>query len=137
MDKGDAAPARAGAGSLVHEAKPKLAATGQRQVEVGDAVADVVDAGPPFGQEFGDGAFGLLGGEQLHLHVAESDGNNLGPIRCLWWGRLEAQHVAVEADGLGQVGDGYADVGDSSPGLGHGPSVGECAQVGPAADDRA
>lgn len=71
MHEGDAAAVGSGARLLVHQLVSSVTAELQRGVEIRYLEADVVDARPPFGQEFGYGTVVGLGLEQFDIDVAK------------------------------------------------------------------
>jgi hypothetical protein len=123
VDEGDAPAARAGPGGLVDESVAVFTASFERAIEIWDAVTDMVDARPTFGQEPSYGAVGRFRAEELDTDFPERHGNNLGPICILGMGWSQPEHVAVERQGLIQVFDGDADVSDLGRGVGHGASM--------------
>src|SRR5688500_13893308 len=68
----------------------------ERDVEIGDAVADVMDARPTLRQELGHGTCGIAGLEQLDVHRTETQTDDPGAIGGLRPSRGESQYVAVE-----------------------------------------
>src|SRR5690349_13481332 len=56
MHEGDAPAAGARARPLIDEAKPRRATARERGVEVGHAIAEMMNAGPAGGEELGHGA---------------------------------------------------------------------------------
>lgn len=122
MDEGNAPLARSAAGLLVDQSVAVFATPFERVIEIGDTVADVMDARPALGQEPSYGAVWRLGTEELDTDFPEGHGNNLGPICILGRGRGEPEHVPIERNGLVQVFDGDANVGDTGRGVGHGAS---------------
>lgn len=91
----------------------------QRAVEVGDAVADVMDPGAAPGEEFGNRRIGVARLEQLDVDVAETQRNDGRAIRL--FGRLgsDAEDVLIEGQGVGDAGDRDADVGQTQRGIAH------------------
>jgi len=71
VHEGDAAPAGASARDVVHQAITGRPTGRQRCVEIGHAVADVVDAGTTALEELGDGAVRGTRRQQLDLGFPE------------------------------------------------------------------
>ena len=67
MYERDPPAAGPGARHLIDETVAGFPARGERGVEIGDPVADVVDARPPSCQKLGDRAIGVAGRQQLDL----------------------------------------------------------------------
>jgi hypothetical protein len=80
MDKSDPAASSAHAGLLVDQPVAASAALGEGQVEIGDAVADMVNAGSAPLQETRNGPVGSAWLEQLHLGFAEGQGYDAGSV---------------------------------------------------------
>lgn len=112
MEKGDAPPAGAPARGFINRAAAGLPAGSQRRVEVGDPVAEVVDAGAVALEIFSDRALRIVRGEQLDHGVAERDGNDPGAIGILERAGRRAEDPAVERQRFLEVGDGDPDVGE-------------------------
>lgn len=115
MNEGNPAAPRAHAGLGVDQPVAAGTALREGQVEIGDAVADMVDARPAPSQESRDGPVGSARLEQLDLGLAEGQGNDAGSVgffRRVWF---DAEHVAVEwqrgfdaLDRDAHMGDGRA-----------------------------
>jgi hypothetical protein len=109
----------AGPRPLIHQPEPMGAALSERLVEIRHLEADVMDARTAAFEEPADRAVRLLGHQQLDLGLAHRQRNDARAVGRLRRFGLDAQHVAVEGEGLGQVGDGNSDVADDgSPGHG-------------------
>jgi len=113
VHEGDAASVGSRPGYFVHEPVAGLPAAGQGGVEVGDLVADVMDARPAPGDEFRDGAVGRARLEQFHVGAPEGqrhDGGAVGSVGC---GRLDTEDVTIECQRLRDVRHGDADMSDA------------------------
>lgn len=98
---------------LIHQPVPGPAAGLEGAVETGDAVADVMDPWPPFGQKPGNRTVRIAGLKQLYLRVAEGEAYDSGSVGGLGQVGFQAQDVTVEGQGALEVRDGDADVGDA------------------------
>lgn len=100
-------------GLLVHEPIAESAAGCEGPVEIRDAVADMMNAGPSPGQEPGDGALVGSGLEQFDLDAAKAERDDGCAIGFLGRARLDSQYVAIEGKCALDAFDRDADVGDS------------------------
>src|SRR5213596_255686 len=98
---------------LVDETIPRRPAALERLVQVRHAVADMMDAGPTLGEELRHRAVRIAGLEELDLHVAQRQADDGRTVGRLGAPRLEAEHVAIEAEGGVDGRNGDADVGDA------------------------
>ena len=80
MDERHTAPTGAGTRLLIHELVAGATAGIEGFVQVGNPVADVVDAGTAFGQELGDGTIGGARLQKLDLGVTEVQRDDHRPI---------------------------------------------------------
>lgn len=112
MHEGDPVSARSGARRVVDEPVAFGAAALERGIEVGDAVADVVDPGAAAAEELSDGTVRIARGEELHRRAAEGKPDDRGPVGGFPGAGFDAQDVAVEGQGGVEVRDGDADVRD-------------------------
>ena len=90
MDEGDSAAARSDPGRFIDQPVAPGLAFGQGLVEVGDAVADVVNARTAPLEKSGDRSIGSPRLEQLDLGFAEAEGNDaraVGLFRRMRLGR--------------------------------------------------
>ena len=110
MQEGDAMAASAGAGQVVNELIAEDPACGKRRIEVGNPVADVVDAGTAFGEEAGDWGVRRDRLQEFDIGPAEVEVEDPGTIGFLRSATGDLQDVAVEGDGLLEAGDGDAKV---------------------------
>lgn len=116
MQKGDAAAADAAAGRVVHEAVAGGAAARHGGIEIGDAVAQMMDARAAPGQEPGDRTVGVARLQQLDVHVAERETHDFGPIGGFRRPGFEPQDVAIEGQRIGDARDRDAHVGEAGRG---------------------
>jgi hypothetical protein len=63
VEEGNAAAAGTGTGYLIHQAIAGRSTRSQRGFEIGDAIADVMDARSALGQESGNGTRRVGGGQ--------------------------------------------------------------------------
>ena len=119
MDERDATTGGAAPRGGIDELVTGGATALQRGIEIGDAVADVMNPGTTPGEELGDRRIGVARLEQLDVDVPELQGDDRGAVRL--FGRLgsDAQHVAVERQGVGDAGHRDADVGQTQRGIAH------------------
>lgn len=122
MDECDPVPARSLSGQFVDQLVPGAAAGVEGGVEVGDPIADVVDAGPAPCQEATHRRIGPERLQQFHLALAEGQGHDGGTVGHCRRAGLESEHVAIERDRGGKVRHGDSDMGDARE-LGHGRGV--------------
>jgi hypothetical protein len=97
MHEGNPAPSSPHAWDFVYQTVSRRAAGLECRIQIWHPITDVVNAGPPLGQELPDGTVWAEGGEQLHFGVAKrkgQDGRTVHLLRGMW---LEAQDVAVES----------------------------------------
>lgn len=113
MNEGDPVATSSRPGNLIDQSISGSRCRSEGLVQIGDPVADMVNAGAPPGEESGDGAVGSLGFEQLHVRLAEGkrdDASSVGPLRMSW---SEAENVAIEGQRSLDTFDGYADMSDT------------------------
>jgi len=121
MDEGDAMTAGTDPRDLIHQLIAGRATRRECPIEIGHPIADVVNAGPPAGQEPGDRTLGRLGLQELHLRGTEGKGHDPGAVGPFWLAGREAQDVAIKGKRAFDTLNGDADVGDDRT-LGHGRS---------------
>src|SRR5216117_4321520 len=114
MHERDTPAAGAAPRHLVDETIPRRPAALERLVQVRHAVADMMDAGLTLGEELRHRAVRIAGLEELDLHVAQRQADDGRTVGRLGAPRLEAEHVAIEAEGGVDGRNGDADVGDRS-----------------------
>lgn len=119
MYERDAATAGAAPRRGVDQREPSGAAPRQRLVEIGHAIADMVNPGAAPGEEFGDRGIRVVRLEQLDVDVAETQGNDGGAIRLLRGLWSDAEDVSIKRQGVGDAGDRDADMGQTQRGIIH------------------
>ena len=117
MEKCDAVAAGAGPGLVVHQAVAGPSAGGERDLEVGNPVADVVDAGTAALEEPGNRTAGFGVGQELDAALAEWQGDDGRPVGLLGRFGREAENISIECERGRQIGNRDAHVGDTW--LGH------------------
>ena len=113
MHEGNPAAGGPSARHLVYQTVSSGSAGLECRVEIGNPIADVVNAGPAPGQEFSNRTVRLERGQQLHFRVAHWKRQDGGAIDG--FGRMghQAQDVPVKSQSGFQVGDGDADMGNA------------------------
>jgi hypothetical protein len=101
------------AGNLVDEAIAGVSARLNRGVEIGNPVADMMDARPPASQEFPDGTVRIGRSQQFYSRVSEGKAQDGGSVYHLGWIRLHSQDVAVEGNCRLEIWNGNTDMGDA------------------------
>ena len=113
MKKGNPTTPRTAAGCLVDEAVTRGAALLQGGLEIGNLIADMVNARTVAFQVPGDRRPGLPGGQQLDVGIPEAQGNDPGAIDLFGRAGLHAEHGAIECERFVEVGDGDTDMGQT------------------------
>jgi thioredoxin 1 len=116
VKEGNASPTGAAAGYLIDQAVPRGARAVEGGIEVGHAVADVMDARSALRQEPGDRSIGVDGFEQLDVHVAEGQAHDSGAIGPFSGAGLKTQDVAIKRKSVGDVRDRDADMRETRGG---------------------
>jgi len=113
MDERDAVSAGAETGCLIDQLVPGAPAGGEGGIQIGDPVADMVDAWSAAVQEFRDRAVGGPGLQQFDVRFAEPERHDAGTIGFLRVTREQSEDITIERQrGLDAL-DGDADVGDA------------------------
>ena len=112
MHEGNALPLRPNAGRLVDQADSGGAAAIQGAVQICRRKADVMYAGAASVDEFSDRRVRGCRLEQLDQSVAGAQAGNGGAVGVVERHNWQAEHIAVEWQGAGQVADGYPDMGE-------------------------
>ena len=114
MDEGHPGVADPHAGRLVDELQAPLAQRGERGVDVGHAVGDVVQPRAAAGQEAAHGRVRREWPQELDVPVADLEQHGLDALLVDDLAVLERQPVGllVQRDRRVEVGDGDADVID-------------------------
>src|SRR6267378_7258599 len=110
MQESDAPPAGPAPGLLIDQLIAGRPAPRQGGLQIGHAVADVVDAGPAFRKELRHGTLGIARLEQLDVDVAEMQADDRGAIGGFGPSRSESQDVSIKGECLCDAGDCDADV---------------------------
>jgi thioredoxin len=113
MDEGYAPPPGSLPRDLVDEVISRRPAGLQSLVQVRYAVADVVNARAPLGQELPDRAVSIAGGEQLDLALSEGechDARAVHLLRRLWF---ETEDIAIKGYRRVEISDGNADMSNA------------------------
>jgi hypothetical protein len=119
MEEGDTFPFRAQAGRLIDEADSSGAAAGEGTVEIVDGEADVMDAGPTFGDELADRRIRMFGFEQLDEGFTGREAGDPGTICIVESDLGHAEQIAVEWKDLVERAHGDPDMGDARGTAGH------------------
>src|SRR5215471_1292696 len=119
MNEGDAAAGGPESWSGVDQPIPGGAAALECAVEIGDAVADVMNPGTAPGEEFGDRRIGVARLEELDGDVAQRQGDDGGAVRLFGRSGSDAEDFAIERQCVGDPGDRDADVGQTQRGIAH------------------
>ena len=98
MQEGDALAFRSDPRCLVDESQSGIAAARKRTVEVVYGKADVVNSGPPLGDEFSDGRVFRLGLEKLDERLPGGNASYGGTVGVVQVDLRHAQDVAVEGE---------------------------------------
>ena len=112
MQERDAASTSSGSRRFVDQPVPKFAAPREGSVEVGDTIADVVDAGPTLRQKFADRRVGNQRFKQLDVRVAEFKMYDSGAVYFFRSTHADVEHVAVKRHRVLDVRDCNSDVGN-------------------------
>jgi hypothetical protein len=111
MDEGYSSPSRTRTRHLVNQAIPRCPTRLNRRVQIGDTVADVMDAGAAFGQEFANRAVFVLGSHQLHFGFPDGECNDGSSIDYFRWMRRYPEYISVKRERHFDVGYRNADMG--------------------------
>jgi len=112
MQERDAPAAGPAPRRLIDQLVARNAAAFESGIEIGDAVADVMDARAAFRKELchGAGRIGRL--EQLDVHLPDPHGDNLGTVRRFGRPGSKTEDVAVEGQRFADARHGDADMRD-------------------------
>ena len=113
MEKGDPPSTGSAAGCVVHQLESGGSARCQGRVQVGDAIAEMMDAGAPPGEESGDRAVGVAGAQQLDGAFPEWQRQDGGAVGLFQGTGRYAEDIAIEPGRLLEIGDRDADVGQA------------------------
>jgi hypothetical protein len=106
-------PRRSLARNLVHKTVSRVPAGLNGRVQIGDAIADVVNAGATLRQKFAHRTVRLDRSQQLDLRLAEWECQNGGTVGYFRWMRLNPEHIPVKGECRFQVFNGYTDVSNA------------------------
>ena len=118
MHEGDPVARRPGTWHLVYQTVSGCPARFECRVEIGNPVADVVDARASPGEEFPNGTVRMERREQLNLGIPQWKRHNGGAIDCFGRMRHDAKDVPIKSECRFQVGDGDSDMRDAGE-IGH------------------
>src|SRR5438874_3053154 len=110
MQESDAPSAGPAPGGFIDKLIAGRPATRQGGVQIGHAVADVVDAGPAFRKELRHGTLRIARLEQLDVDAAEMQADDRGAIGHFGPSWSESQDVAIKSQCLCDARDCDADV---------------------------
>lgn len=122
MQEGDAFAFGAYPGNLVDERDAGAPAAVEGGGEVVDSEADVVDAGPSFGDEPGDRRVRGFRFQKLHEGITGTQAGDAGAVRVVQGFLGKSENVAIEGKDAIERVDRDADVSDPSTtrsGFGH------------------
>jgi hypothetical protein len=111
MHECNAASTGAEPGSLIDQPIAGGPAGGKCGVEIGHAIANVVNPGTAAHEKLRDGAVLLQGSEELYRGFAERQCDNPGAIGDFGRIRLQAEHVTIERERRVEIGHGDSDMG--------------------------
>src|SRR5436309_13918509 len=100
MQERDAPAAGPAPRRLIDQLVAGSAAAFESGIEIGDAVADVMDARAAFRKELCDGAGRIGGLEELDVHLLDPQGDNLGTVRRFGLPGSKTEDVGVEGPRL-------------------------------------
>jgi len=113
MDEGDSTAARSHPGPFIDQPVSPGAALGQCLVEVGDAVADMMDPRSAPLEKFRDGTVGSPRFEQLDFGFAEGKRDDVRAVGSFRRMRRDAEHLAIEWQRGFDALDRDTDMGDN------------------------
>jgi thioredoxin 1 len=113
MDECNPAARCAGARHLVDQPVARRSARLHSRVEVGNTVADVMNARSSFGQEPAHRALSLQWLQQLYLGISEREGQYPCAVYDFGRMRLDPEDVAVKGHRVLQIVDSNADMGNT------------------------
>lgn len=118
MYEGDPASPGSDTWYLVYQTVSGCPAGLECRVEIGNPVADVVNARASPGEEFSNGTVRVERREQLNLGVSQWKRQDGGAIDCFGRMRHDAKDVPVKGECRFHVGDGNSDMRDAGE-IGH------------------
>lgn len=109
-------------GHLIHQPVARCRGRGEGPIQIGYPITDMVDAGPPLGEEPGDGALGVFRLEQFDFRRSERERYDPGSIGALDRSRGQAEDFSIESQGGFDILDRHADMSDLRA-VGHGSAA--------------
>jgi hypothetical protein len=113
MQESDAMTTSAGPGQVVNKLKALRATAGQRRIEVGDAVTDMVNARAALGEKFRDRGIFTERFEELDLSTLELQVDDAGPVGFFGSANGDVEDVAVERQRRFDISHSDANVRDA------------------------
>ena len=107
------------AGKFVDQSVPRGATGVERPVEVGDPIADMMNARAAAREKFRNRAVDRARFQEFHRRGAEGKRYNPGTVGLLGSAGRESEDIAIEPQRALDALDGDADVGDDGT-IGHG-----------------
>ena len=113
MKKSNPMSPRTAARGFIHQTVACGAALFEGSLEVGNPIADVMNAGTVAVEKPGDGSVGRGGRQELDVGFTQRQGNYPGSVDIFNRSRLDPEHGAIESKRFVEVGDGNPDVGQT------------------------
>jgi len=123
MQEGDAPPVSALTGRFVDEPVAGTATRIEGTVEVGDPVADVVNARSATREKPSDRTVGAVWLQKLHLNVAECQADDRRAVDPFRRAGDEAEDVTIERKSGRDAGHRDRDMSDTHGWVGHTPAT--------------
>jgi hypothetical protein len=101
------------AGNLVDETIAGIPAGLNGSVQIGDAIADMMNAGTALRQKLAHRTVRLDRSQQLDFRFTERERQNGGAVSHFRWMRFDPEHIPVEGQCGVQVFNGYTDVSNA------------------------
>lgn len=99
--------------NLVYQAVAGFPAGSDSGIQIGNSVADMMDAGAASSQELAHRAFLFHGSQQLDLGVTKRECQDGGPINHLGWMRLDSENIPVKGKGGFQIRNSNTDMSNA------------------------
>lgn len=112
MDEGDAPAARAGARQVIDQDVARGPAGGERLVQIGHAITDVVNAGAAPGQESGDRTVRGSGLQEFDFRATEVERDDSGAVGLFRGAGNHSEHITIECQRGVDAFDRDTDVGN-------------------------
>jgi thioredoxin 1 len=113
MQERNAPAASSRAWPLVHQTIASRPAGLDGGIEIGDPVADVMNAGAALGQESSNGAVSLDRRQKLDLGLSKRERQNCGSVNRFRRMGLDSEHVTIKGHCRIEVSYGNADMGNA------------------------